>query len=200
VAKEAAKTSKAVTFNNGGSGDSSGTTFNGSSAITVSYNTIGALRYQVDTNDSSSKTYFIGKQTVSSNSSYTYYNSGVYFTGTAVYAGSFYAKSDRRLKENIKDANINYYDFISNIRLVKYNWKSDENKITQHGVIAQELKEVAPEDLKEHLVSGVETEEDYLSVNDGKMVYIALGALKEQLEINKRLEERIAKLEKLLGV
>jgi hypothetical protein len=198
VANEAAKTSKKVTFNNGGSGDSSGTTFDGSSAITVSYNTIGALRNSISS--TTSKTYIIGKQTVSSASSYTYYNEDVYFTGTAVYAGSFYAKSDRRLKENIKDANINYYDFISNIRLVKYNWKSDENKITQHGVIAQELKEVAPEDLKEHLVSGVETEEDYLSVNDGKMVYIALGALKEQLEINKRLEERIAKLEKLLGV
>jgi len=31
-----------VTFNNGGGGASSGTTFNGSSAITISYNTIGA--------------------------------------------------------------------------------------------------------------------------------------------------------------
>lgn len=50
------------------------------------------------------------------------------------------------------------------------------------------------------MVSGQETETDYLAVNDGKMVYIALGALKQQLEINKRLEERIAKLEKLLGV
>ena len=199
VAKEAKKTSKAVTFNDGGSGVTSGTTFDGSTARTVSYNSIGALRYTV--NDSgSSKTYFIGKQTVSSNSTYTYYNSGVYFTGTAVYAGSFYASSDERLKENIKDANINYYDFISNIRLVKYNWKNDENKVTQHGIIAQELKKVAPEDLKEHLVSGIETEEDYLAVNDSKMVYIALGALKQQLEINKRLEERIAKLEKLLGV
>lgn len=32
----------AVTFNNGGTGDASGTTFNGSSAKTVSYNTVGA--------------------------------------------------------------------------------------------------------------------------------------------------------------
>ena len=32
----------AVTFNNGGSGDASGTTFNGSAARTISYNTVGA--------------------------------------------------------------------------------------------------------------------------------------------------------------
>lgn len=200
MAKEAKKVSKSLTFNADGTGVDPGSTYNGSTATAVSYNTIGALKYAVSTNGTSSKTYVLGKQTVSSASVFTYYNADVYFKGTSVYAGSFYAKSDRRLKENIKDANINYYDFISNIRLVEYNWKSDENKITQHGVIAQELKEVAPEDLKEHLVSGVETEEDYLSVNDGKMVYIALGALKEQLEINRRLEERIAKLEKLLGV
>lgn len=35
-------TTNAVTFNNGGAGAASGTTFNGSSAVTVSYNTIGA--------------------------------------------------------------------------------------------------------------------------------------------------------------
>ena len=35
-------TNNAVTFNNGGTGDASGTTFNGSAARTVSYNTVGA--------------------------------------------------------------------------------------------------------------------------------------------------------------
>jgi hypothetical protein len=35
-------TSNALTMNNGGSGDASGTTFNGSAARTISYNTIGA--------------------------------------------------------------------------------------------------------------------------------------------------------------
>jgi hypothetical protein len=35
-------TTNALTMNNGGSGDSSGTTFNGSAARTISYNTIGA--------------------------------------------------------------------------------------------------------------------------------------------------------------
>lgn len=125
MANEAAKTSKAVTFNNKGSGASSGTTFDGSTARTISYNTIGALGYTA--NIATSKTYFIGKHTVASDCS-TYYNSSAYFTqtnvhfnGLSVFAGSFYATSDKRLKENIKDADTDYYDFISNIRLVKYN-------------------------------------------------------------------------------
>ncbi|QQO91898.1 putative tail fiber-like protein [Flavobacterium phage vB_FspM_immuto_3-5A] len=41
-ATTATQTSQAVTFNNGGSGAASGTTFNGSTARTISYNTIGA--------------------------------------------------------------------------------------------------------------------------------------------------------------
>ena len=42
TAAVASATSSAVTFNNGGSGAVSGTTFNGSAAQTISYNTVGA--------------------------------------------------------------------------------------------------------------------------------------------------------------
>lgn len=42
AATSANKVNKAVTFNNGGSGAASGTTFDGSTARTISYNTIGA--------------------------------------------------------------------------------------------------------------------------------------------------------------
>jgi hypothetical protein len=41
-AGSAGSVTNAVTFNNGGSGDASGTTYNGSAARTISYNTIGA--------------------------------------------------------------------------------------------------------------------------------------------------------------
>lgn len=118
VAKEAAKVSKSLTFKGDGSGVSAGSTYNGSTATTISYQSVGALSYTASS--TSSKTYFIGKQTVGSTCS-NYYNANVYFTGSSVYAGSFYASSDERLKENIKDADTDYYDFISNIRLVKYN-------------------------------------------------------------------------------
>lgn len=118
VAKEAAKVSKSLTFKGDGSGVSAGSTYNGSTAITISYQSVGALSYTASS--TASKTYFIGKQTVGSTCA-NYYNANVYFTGSSVYAGSFYASSDKRLKENIKDADTDYYDFISNIRLVKYN-------------------------------------------------------------------------------
>jgi hypothetical protein len=42
AATSANKVNKAITFNNGGSGAASGTTFDGSTARTISYNTIGA--------------------------------------------------------------------------------------------------------------------------------------------------------------
>lgn len=42
VAATASATTNAVTFNNGGAGAASGTTFNGSAAQTISYNTVGA--------------------------------------------------------------------------------------------------------------------------------------------------------------
>ncbi|MFN9954359.1 MAG: hypothetical protein ACK55I_14790, partial [bacterium] len=41
-AYSAISTPASVTFNNGGSGDASGTSFNGSTARTISYNTVGA--------------------------------------------------------------------------------------------------------------------------------------------------------------
>ncbi|HVZ76266.1 MAG TPA: immunoglobulin-like domain-containing protein [Candidatus Paceibacterota bacterium] len=43
ITGQAGNVANSVTFNNGGSGASSGSTFNGSSAVTISYNTIGAV-------------------------------------------------------------------------------------------------------------------------------------------------------------
>jgi hypothetical protein len=43
LADTASAVTNAVTFNNGGSGDASGTTFNGGAARTISYNTFGAM-------------------------------------------------------------------------------------------------------------------------------------------------------------
>lgn len=116
-----------------------------------------------------------------------------------VYGKNFYASSDVRLKDNISKSNINYYDIINKIQLVNYTWKSDEQHILHHGLIAQQLKEVLPEELHNHLISeSAEEDEKMMSVNDGKLVYFALGALQQQLQINNKLEQRIQKLEELL--
>ena len=72
------------------------------------------------------------------------------------------------------------------------NFKDDEEKKLNIGVIAQELRDILPEKYKESFISGHETEEDHLSVNETKLLYVALLALKDQ-------EKRIAELEKKLG-
>ena len=122
-----------------------------------------------------------------------------YFT-SSITASSVYATSDERLKENITTAELNYYDFVNNIHLVNYTWKDDENHSLQHGVIAQELQNIIPDELKDHFILTDKGCDGMLAVNDGKLVYIALGALQQQAKINAQLEERISKLEKLLGV
>lgn len=123
---------------------------------------------------------------------------GVITAGDKITAPSFYATSDERLKKNINLSDIDYFNLIEKLRLVTYNWKNENNAALQHGVVAQELEKALPEELISHFVN--KDDQEYLSVNDSKLVYIALGALQKQIEINKQLEDRLTKLEKLLGV
>lgn len=117
-----------------------------------------------------------------------------------IYGTNFYASSDMRLKENIVNSHFDYYSIINKIQLVNYTWKSDEQHILHHGLIAQQLKEILPEELHNHLISESAEEEKIMSVNDGKLIYFALGALQQQLQINNKLEQRIQKLEKELFI
>jgi hypothetical protein len=116
----------------------------------------------------------------------------------SVYGKNFYASSDARLKENIVKSYFDYYNIIHKIQLVNYTWKSDEQHILHHGLIAQQLKEILPEELHSHLISESTDDEKMMSVNDGKLVYFALGALQQQLQINNKLEQRLQKLEELI--
>lgn len=109
-----------------------------------------------------------------------------------MYATSFHAASDRRLKENIVPTDIDFKDILDKINIVNFNFKDDKEKKLNIGVIAQELRDILPEKYKESFISGHETEDDHLSVNETKLLYVALLALKDQ-------EKRIAELEKKLG-
>lgn len=116
--------------------------------------------------------------------------------GNSVYATNVYASSDRRLKENIKSAEINCSKIIEDLQIKEFNFKTDEDKKVAVGAIAQELKEILPEKYQAELVSG--SEEEYYSINEGKLLYIAIGALKDEMQKTKDLEERLKKIEKLL--
>lgn len=119
------------------------------------------------------------------------------FTGS-VSAPSFYASSDRRLKENIKPAELDCGQVIDKLQIKEFNFKSDEEKKVVVGAIAQELQEILPEKYRAELVGG--SEDTSYSINEGKLLFIAIGALKEERAKTKELEERLARIEAKLGV
>jgi len=99
--------------------------------------------------------------------------------------GMWTAASDRRLKTNIKDFNIGL-DAILKIRPVSYNYNGKLNMPTEKefvGVIAQEMREVAPFTvikLKKEAPAG---EEDYLAVDGTPITYMMINAIQEQQAI-----------------
>lgn len=111
--------------------------------------------------------------------------------------GSWIAASDARLKQNVTD----YTDGLSRLLHIRpvayqYNTISGYDTSQKHiGVIAQELKEVAPYMVN---TSGKITEDgtsDYLEVDNSAMTYMLINAVKEQQAIIEKLEQRIVQLE-----
>jgi methyl-accepting chemotaxis protein len=100
--------------------------------------------------------------------------------------GSWSNPSDRRLKDRISD----YHDGIKSILKIKpvrfhYNQLSEFDTEPEHvGVIAQELREVAP-----YMVS--ENEQGYLDVNNSAMTYMLVNAVQELAQKNQSLEEQL---------
>lgn len=110
----------------------------------------------------------------------------------SLYAHAFYAASDRRLKENIKDLDLNCLDLVNNINLREFSWKADKEHKPTIGAIAQELRQVLPEKYVHEFISGQETDDEYLSINDSKLVYLLIGAIQEQ---QKEIESLKAKID-----
>ena len=98
--------------------------------------------------------------------------------GGSLYATTFYASSDERLKENIVD--YKYHDSILDIAVKEFDYKN--TNVHTIGFIAQELQEKFPE----LVTSG---ENGYLSIAENKLVYLLLEEvkqLKEEVEQLKR--------------
>ena len=136
------------------------------------------------------KLFLIGA-TSQTGSTQTYSNQKVYTQSKGVYANAFYAASDRRLKENIKDLDLNCLDLVNNINLREFSWKTDEMHKPVIGAIAQELRQVLPEKYVHEFIGGQETDDEYLSINDSKLVYLLIGAIQEQ---QKEIESLKAKI------
>ena len=100
--------------------------------------------------------------------------------------------SDRRSKEHIIDTTFNINKFIDDIKIKEFNYKGRDD--LQVGLIAQDLREALPEKYKPILISGEETETSYLSINESKLIYFALLAIKEQ---KKQIDKLKAEIEEL---
>ena len=94
-----------------------------------------------------------------------------------VEAQSFNATSDKRLKENIVKYSPN--KSILDLPIYSYNFISDEKKTKKIGCLAQDLKEICPEIVKED-------DKGYLSIEESKIVYLLLDEIKK---LKKRVDE-----------
>ena len=195
-------TVNAVTFNNAGSGGVSGSTFNGGSVLTVSYNTIGAPS---TTGTGASGSWAISVSgsaaTFTSTSQNSQFNSiGVGTAGSGT-AGEIratnnvtaYYSSDIKFKENVRDIP----DALATVHAIGgklFDWKDSyiESKggadgyfvqKADFGVIAQDVQKVFP--------IAVRTREDgSLAVDYEKLGTLAFAAL---IELTKRVEALEAK-------
>ena len=118
-------------------------------------------------------------------------NYSCYTQSGNLYATYFYGTSDRRLKENIKDLDLNCLDLVNNINLREFSWKADETHKPVIGAIAQELKQILPEKYVHEFIGGQETKDEYLSINDSKLVYLLIGAIQEQQKEIENLKAKI---------
>ena len=107
-------------------------------------------------------------------------------SGTSV---NFNTTSDERLKKNIVDAS-SQLDTIKNIKVREFDWK--KNDFHEVGVIAQEIKTVVPNAVKE---GGDDETKHPFGVDNGKIVPYLIKAVQEQQTIIEDLKSRVETLE-----
>ena len=98
-----------------------------------------------------------------------------YFYATQIYATSFTASSDYRLKENIKDWAPQ--KSILDLQIKEFDFK--DSKSHHIGCIAQDLQEICPEIV-------YEGDDGYLGIEESKLVYLLLDEVKK---LKKEIEE-----------
>jgi hypothetical protein len=142
-----------------------------------------ALYLSMATNTNNTSSYFIDCSTATVGAKFYVYGNGTY--GTV---------SDVNLKKNIETTRDGYLEDIQQLRVVKYNWKTDEDNAPKElGWIAQELAEVFP-----GLVQDSQPDADGNTVKEVKtsvLQFILLKALQEAASKIETLESNNASLE-----
>lgn len=120
-------------------------------------------------------------------------------SGEVEYISLYYplkaASSDLRLKTNVKDTEYRGLDFVSKLNFKSFEWiKGKElyhKKPTKIGLIAQDVEEIDD--------SLVYKNGNYLSLDEFRLLNIALKAIQELSTENKELKQRIIKLEEKIN-
>lgn len=115
---------------------------------------------------------------------------GASVSGGTITATDFVISSDARLKD-IRGRILFALQTIEKISGIKYSLKGEDE--IQLGVIAQEIQSVLPEAV---LVD----DNGYLTVKYERLIPVLLEAIKEEHDLTRRLEQRVAKLEQMLGL
>ncbi|GAB1600032.1 myelin regulatory factor-like isoform X1 [Argonauta hians] len=129
--------------------------------------------------------------------------------GNLKLTGHILHPSDQRAKEEIKE--LNSKEQLTNIqqmRIYKYSYNNDYAKVAgleettrqETGVIAQELREVLPDAVKETgdlVLPGGRIIENFLTVNKDRIFLENVGAVKELCKLTDNLETRINELERM---
>ncbi|KFQ08503.1 Myelin regulatory factor, partial [Leptosomus discolor] len=126
--------------------------------------------------------------------------------GNVKVMGSLMHPSDVRVKEDIQEVDTTeQLKRISRMRLVHYNYKPEFaatvgiDNASETGVIAQEVKEILPEAVKDTgdlVFSNGKTLENFLVVNKERIFMENVGAVKELCKLTDNLETRIDELER----
>jgi predicted heme/steroid binding protein len=99
---------------------------------------------------------------------------GIYGNGTVT------APSDERRKKNIETTRDGYLQDVCNLRVVKYNWKDDEEgKDKELGFVAQEVEKVFPK-LVETGYDGMNNENEVKLLKQVVLIPILVKAVQEQ--------------------
>lgn len=127
--------------------------------------------------------------------------------GNVKVMGSLMHPSDLRAKEHVQEVDTTeQLKRISRMRLVHYRYKPEfaasagiEATAPETGVIAQEVKEILPEAVKDTgdvVFANGKTIENFLVVNKERIFMENVGAVKELCKLTDNLETRIDELER----
>jgi hypothetical protein len=101
-----------------------------------------------------------------------------------------YTSSSARYKDNI--TNLESVDWLYQLRPVNFTYKTDENKVKQYGLIAEEVQKVKPEFVSYNQDGRPET------VSYSSMISPLIKALQEQRALNESQQKQIDELKSMV--